>query len=549
MVQTVRRCLDVNLEELQQELERKRAALGEEAYQKLRTGLEALSYLQELVADQDMTMAELRRLVHVHGGTEKTREVLRRAGVEDASLRPAPPAAGAPPDAGPRTAAPGHGRAGAAAYTGARRIGVPHEILRPGDRCPECGKGKLYPLREPKRQIRFVGQAPVMATVYERDRFRCNLCNEVFTAAAPAGLSEDTYDPTAASMIAQLKYGSGVPFYRLAGLQARLKIPLPESTQCEIVQEVAGKLQPVLDELIRQAAQGEVLHNDDTGATILALKHEAPPDEGPAQARTGVFTSAIVATTAGHKIALYFTGRKHAGENLAAVLAHRAAELAPPIQMCDALTRNLPKPLAVLLANCWAHGRRQFVEVAPNFPAECKHVLETLAEIYRYDELAREQALSPEDRLRFHQTHSGPVMAALRAWLTGQLDEHHVEPNSGLGRAMRYLLNHWEPLTLFLRAPGAPLDNNLCERALRKAILHRKNALFYKTANGARVGDLFMSLIHSCELCRVNSFDYLTELQRHAADLATDPGDWLPWTYRETLARARGSEPAHGPAP
>jgi len=85
-------------------------------------------------------------------------------------------------------------------------------------------------------------------------------------------------------------------------------------------------------------------------------------------------------------------------------------------------------------------------------------VLETLAEIYRYDELAREQALSPEDRLRFHQTHSGPVMAALRAWLTGQLDEHHVEPNSGLGRAMRYLLNHWEPLTLFLRAPGAPLD-------------------------------------------------------------------------------------------
>ena len=265
MVQTVRRCLDVNLEELQQELERKRSALGEEAYQKLRTGLEALRYLQELVADQDMTMAELRRLVHVHGGTEKTREVLRRAGVEAASLRPAPPAAGAPPDAGPRTAAPGHGRAGAAAYTGARRIGVPHEILRPGDRCPECGKGKLYPLREPKRQIRFVGQAPVMATVYERDRFRCNLCNEVFTAAAPAGLSEDTYDPTAASMIAQLKYGSGVPFYRLAGLQARLKIPLPESTQCEIVQEVAGKLQPVLDELIRQAAQGEVLHNDDTG--------------------------------------------------------------------------------------------------------------------------------------------------------------------------------------------------------------------------------------------------------------------------------------------
>jgi transposase len=217
--------------------------------------------------------------------------------------------------------------------------------------------------------------------------------------------------------------------------------------------------------------------------------------------------------------------------------------------MSDTLTRNLPKPLAVLLANCLAHGRRQFVEIAPNFPAECKHVLETLAEIYRYDEQAREQALSPGDRLRFHQTQSGPVMTELHGWLIAQLDEKCVEPNSGLGRAIRYLLNHWEPLTLFLRQPGAPLDNNICEQALRKAILNRKNALFYKTANGARVGDLFMSFIHTCELCGVNSFDYLTELQRHAAELATNPGDWLPWTYRETLARARGSEAEHGPAP
>lgn len=539
----------VDLDKLHEVVARLRPTLSAEDYAHLENAVGALRYLEELVTDQTVTMAELRRLIVIRGGTEKTLKVLERVGLETLMSRGVPPAGEPLADAPPRPPAPGHGRASAAAFTGARRIVVPHETLHRGDPCPACGKGKVYPLKDPKRQIRFVGQAPVMATVYERERLRCNLCNDVFTAAPPAGVGEAKYEPTAASTIAELKYGSGVPFHRLEGLQARHGIPLPESTQYEIVQEVAAQLQPVREELIRQAAQGEVLQNDDTGARVLTLPPAAPPDEPPSKARTGVFTSAIVAHTAGHQIALYFTGRKHAGENLAAVLAHRAAELGPPILMCDALTRNLPKPLAVILANCLAHGRRQFVEVAPSFPAECQHVLEALAAVYRADEQAREQALSPEDRLRFHQTHSGPVMMALRVWLTAQLDEHHVEPNSGVGHAMRYLLKHWEPLTLFLRVPGAPLDNNRVELALRKAILHRKNALFYKTLNGARVGDLFMTLIHTCELCGGNSFDYLTELQRHVADLAMHPGEWLPWNYRETLARAQRSQPAHGPAP
>jgi transposase len=98
------------------------------------------------------------------------------------------------------------------------------------------------------------------------------------------------------------------------------------------------------------------------------------------------------------------------------------------------------------------------------------------------------------------------------------------------------MLRHWDKLTLFLRHAGAPLDNNLCERALKKAILHRKNALFYKTRNGARVGDLFMSLIYTCQLNQINPFDYLTELQRHADRLATAPDCWLPWNYCDALA-------------
>jgi hypothetical protein len=130
------------------------------------------------------------------------------------------------------------------------------------------------------------------------------------------------------------------------------------------------------------------------------------------------------------------------------------------------------------------------------------------------------------------------VLDELHSWLTRRLDHHLIEPNSRLGQAIGYLLRHWTPLTLFVRQPGAPLDNSLCERALKKAILHRKNALFFKTTNGAHVGDLFMSLIHTCELEGMNPFAYLTALQPHADAMAANPAAWLPWNYQDALAAA-----------
>ncbi len=217
------------------------------------------------------------------------------------------------------------------------------------------------------------------------------------------------------------------------------------------------------------------------------------------------------------------------------------------MQMCDALSRNSPKAFAVILAHCLAHARRHIVDVTPNFPAECRHVLETVRNVYRYDAHAREQGLSPEARLAFHQTHSRPRMDALHAWCTTQFDAHRVEPHSGLGQAITYFLTHWTPLTRFLEIPGAPIDNNLVERALKRAILHRKGALFYKTLNGAHVGDLFMSLIHTCELNGVNAFAYLVALQQHADALKETPGAWLPWTYRDTLQPLGASRAAASP--
>jgi transposase len=526
--------LDVTPEELEALLEGVPEALGEAGYQKLKAAIRTLSYVTELLENREATLQTLRRLL-CQARTEKTEAVLQQAGIEGS-----PPKRKLATAVASRNPAAGHGRNGAEAYRGARRVEVPHPSLHHGDRCPECRRGKVYPLHDPGLLVRMKGQAPIEATVFALEKLRCNLCGEVFTAEAPEGVGEEKYDATTASMIALLRYGSGLPWNRLAGLEESLGIPLPAATQCEIVTEAAAAIQPAMAELIRHAAQGEVLHNDDTSMPVLTLRRGRGHDENDSAERTGVFTSGIISAAQGQNIALFFTGRQHAGENLADVLRRRAAELAPPIQMCDALSRNLPhlpERLKVIVGHCLAHARRRFVEVTPNFTEECRHVLEQLGEVYGNDARAREQGMMPEERLRFHQLHSGPVMDQLQGWLTAQFAEKKVEPNSGLGLAIRYLLKHWERLTLFLQQPGAPLDNNICERALKKAILHRKNSLFYETENGARVGDLFMSLMHTCELCGANPFDYLTQLQGQAAELARNPSPWMPWNYRETLPR------------
>ncbi len=518
--------IDVSIDELERLVDGARhQTLNDEDHRKLRAAVETLGQMARMLADKDATLRQLRRTLLEPATTEKTRAVLERAGIRQANGKPGEPAA-------EKKKRKGHGRKPASAFVGAGRVEVSHPALQAGDRCPECGKGKVYPLREPAVRVRIVGQAPVQATVYELARLRCNLCQEVYEAPAPEEMGDRKRDETAASMVALLKYGSGVPFYRLAGLEADLGIPLPASTQWDMMAQAAGSLAPVYEELIRQAAQGQVLYNDDTAVRILALVR------GTAEDRTGVFTTGIVATAQGHKITLFFSGDKHAGENLADVLSQRAAESPPPIQMCDALSRNAPKGFAVILGNCLAHCRRNYVEVAANFPPECQYVLETLGEVYGHDEEARRAPMTDIERLAHHQAHSGPLMEQLWQWGRRQLDEHRVEPNSGLGQAITYMLRHWEKLTLFLRQAGAPLDSNVVERALKKAILNRKNALFYRTRNGARVGDLFMSLIHTSESCGGNPFDYLTELQRHAAELAHNPARWMPWNYRATLEQA-----------
>ncbi len=539
---------EVKREDLEAILARAEKSLSHEDHETLTAAIETLVFLTDELETKGATIRRLRRLIF-GASTEKTSNVVDEVteSKDEAESKDAKDTKtgsdnsateAATTTDGEKKKRKGHGRRAASEYKGAEKVTVSHELLKRGDRCPECLRGKLYPL-DPKVLVRVTSMAPLSAMVYECERLRCNLCGEVFTAKTPDGVGSKKYDESAAAMIGLLKYGTGMPFNRLERLEGSLGIPLPASTQWEVVERAGEVLAPAYEELVRQAAQGKLLHNDDTTMRILDL--EPPSSEGPGPDRTGLFTTGIVSVGEDRRIALFFTGRKHAGENLADLLVQRSEELSAPLQMCDALSRNLPGELETILCNCLVHGRRKFVEVVESFPDEVKVVLDALASVYEVDDEAKKQKLNDDERLALHQERSGPVMGDLKTWLDEQIEEKLVEPNSGLGRAIAYMRKHWQPLTLFLREPGAPLDNNLCERVLKKAIIHRKNSMFYKTPNGARIGDLYMSLIHTCELNGANPFEYLVGLQRHHADVKAHSAQWMPWNYRERLEQLAAS--------
>jgi transposase len=352
------RRIDLTPEQLDALLKRVEAGtLQDGDYEIIKGMAETLSFLSQALDNKNTSIKRLLKLIF-GDSTEKTAKVLKRNKAGGKNKK--------------KKKRKGHGKNGAAAYHGAEKIKVAHESLKPKDRCPDCHKGKLYELPDPGTIVRVTGNAPCSATVYELQKLRCNLCQKIFTAASPDNIGDEKYDAASGAMIALLKYGSGLPFNRLDQLQATLGVPLPSSTQWEIVESVADKIHPVYPELMRQAAAGDVVYNDDTVMKILELMKQSDEER---RGRKGMYTSGILSTVGDRKMAVFMTGGRHAGENLANVLQRRSVTLPPPVQMCDALSRNLPENFKTILANCLAHARRRFVDVEPNFPQECTYVL------------------------------------------------------------------------------------------------------------------------------------------------------------------------------
>ena len=519
--------VSVSALELEQLLTELRRQLAPATYQLVESLLRTLQWVMALLEEKTASLAQLRRVLF-GSKTETTERLFPKGSAGDASSTRQAAST-------PKPKRKVHGRKGAQEYPGALRVKVSHPTLRAGQLCSKCLKGKLY-LLAPARLIRLLAQPIFQARLCELEQLRCALCGALFTAPAPPEARQGKYDPSVGIMLGIMRYGAGLPMYRMAQWQQYFGVPLPASTQWELI-DAASKVPAVVYEtLIDTAAQGRLLHNDDTTMRVQSLRKEIASAPDTPNKRTGIFTTSIVSQVDDHPIALFFTGQKHAGENLDQVLKHRSANLPKPLQMCDALARNQSKEFATLLCHCLLHGRRNFVGVVDSFPEPCRKVIESFREIYRVDALAKKQQLSDAQRLVLHQQHSQPVMDSLHQWIKEQLEQKQVEPNSGLGQAIHYLLEYWEPLTRFLSVPGAPLDNNICERALKTAIMHRKNSLSYKTLHGAEVGDIFMSLIHTCQLNDVNPFDYLMALDKHGEAVRQQPTRWLPWNYRETMA-------------
>jgi transposase len=285
--------------------------------------------------------------------------------------------------------------------------------------------------------------------------------------------------------------------------------------------------------LEKQAALARIVYNDDTPVKIVEVMQLNKKD--PSRERTGMFTTGIYAQLEeGRSIVLYYSGTRHAGENLSSVLKHRPQDLPPIIHMSDALSANLTEFL-VYWAKCMTHARRKFIEIELFFPEECRFVIDQFASVYYADDQAKKAQLSGKKRLAYHQKHSKPAMQKLKRWMDRQVREKRVEPNSGLGKAIGYMQRHWQELTLFLRQPDAPLDTNVVEQALKIPIRLRKNSQIHRTCHGAYIASLLMSLIQTCRLCQVNPVDYLTVLQENKSALFRKPDDWLPWRYRKTL--------------
>lgn len=492
--------------------------------------LSAFAWMGESLEKSELSIQRMKRLFGIK--TEKSKSLFPETAENQPSSSPTKR------DRNEHSEPKGKGHKAAIDYPGAEKIFYPHETLRVGQVCPACGVGTIFRYGVASI-LRLFGQPPVAAVVHQPEQLRCSACGTLFTAKIPTDVAQDRNEPTAKAMVAMLRYGSGMPFYRLEKLQEMFQVPLPDSTQWDMSEELANDLNPIFKALVRLAgAKGELYYADDTTGRVIQLKKKL---DATGAKRTGIFTTGIITETyadgdePSRQIALFFTGNQHAGENMASVLRLRPPGLAPPMVMSDALSSNNPKgvDLKINRGSCMDHARREFVDLKTKYEEESKYLIFELKSIYATDRAAK--TISKAERLKLHQEKSGPVMERIKAWCEKNLNEKLVEPNGPLGGAMQYILNHFERLTMFLKIEGMPIANSEVERLLKTSVLHRKNSMFYQTETGAAVGDIHMSVIQTARRADVNVFDYLTAVQNHRLQVRANPEAWFPWNYHEQL--------------
>jgi transposase len=432
----------------------------------------------------------------------------------------------------------GHGRNSADAYQGAALVEVPHPELNPGDTCPaEACDGRLYEMSEPGTLVRVTGAPLASATRYNLQKLRCAICEIIYTAPLPEGVSDKKYDANFIAMLMINKYFMSVPLYRQDRLQNHLGIPLPASTQWDLMVAYEPLLRALYKALSQDAANGVALCYDDTSVKIMSeIKAAKTAKKGEKNQHT-CFTTGIVSIHEDHRTYLYITDNRTAGKCIVDIMAIRDAHLDPPIMMCDALSANIPQNIAedlYILCFCLVHARRQFYELPNDYDDVSDKVIGLIGTIYDHE--THTQGFSCEKRLAYHQEKSTPVMAELQLYLEEQKPE--FEPNSVAGKAIDYILKRWTGLSQFLRHPHAPLDTNIVERALKLVIQVRKSSLFYKSLSSAAFASYVQSALYSAAQNAINPCEYMSALIENEKAVIKNPTGWLPWHYKETLKQS-----------
>jgi hypothetical protein len=533
---------DINEAELDALIERVNNAiehnisLSVEDMKLLLNAIMTLANLHEHMAESDITLRKLRKLAGIVKASEKLKDITP-------SKPNQPSSSSAKKSSRKRNKKSKKANSGDAPLVEHQRCHHKIDAYEKGQICPECERGKLYKY-EPATRFRISGQSPLLCTLHILDRLRCNACGVYFTAKMTEevlkdGPIEQAYGYSARAIMAIYKYYAGNPFYRQQTLQDLFSMPVSASTVFDQCEYLANHAQPIQQYLLKLSSNAVHYHLDDTTNRILDQSSIKKPDRrtGKLRERTGIYTSGVIATLEdSHQVVLFKTNIGHAGEWIDEILLQRLSGTPPPTLMSDALGCNLPSKIDHFHSSlCNAHARREFVDVMPHFPDKVTWVIEHYGGIWINDTHCKEHNLSPQRRCEYHQTHSLPIMKEIQLWAEEQFTSEKVEENSGLGKAIKYYLHHFDALSAFCRIQGAQLDNNDMEATLKLIIRGRKNSLFFKTLAGASVADVLTSLIATCVKAEVNVFDYFIVLQRYADQVKVNPELFLPWNYTEML--------------
>lgn len=450
----------------------------------------------------------------------------------------------------PKPKAKGHGRNGSAAYANALHIHHPLAAGILGSCCQSCGSGRVVSYRE-QVIIRVIGQPMFGAELHHAEQGHCKTCGRVTTAALPENIHEGIgkaaiYDWSACAMLIVLHYFAGMPFKRLEALHKSWGIPFADANQWEIVSAAIKLLAPLFKAIMHYAMQHALcLRLDDTGSMVAAIRHQISAEIAAAKAlgmsdkeiRTGINASGFHIETPAGVVMLYFTGRHHAGEVLDELLKLRQPDAGKLKKITDGASKNFDKSRSDQLIEgvCNAHAYLKFYDIKGQFPDVYAIAGEAYHHVFENDDKARNQKMTPLERLLFHQEHSRPWMEKIKAMCVEKLKDCSAEPNSALWAPIHFFINQWPKLTKFLEEPGMPLDTNLIEQGLIIVVRYLAGSFNYKTRAGAEVGDQAMSFIATARAQGIEPVAYLTHCLKNHEDLAKNPEKYFPWVYSEDI--------------